>query len=270
MPDVNAAAFFDLDRTLIAGSSTFSFALAAWRNGLLPTKMLLGDVSRAAAFRLFGATDDRSETIRDRILDAVRGQEQAALIALNDTLIPELVSQVRPESHNLLAMHQEASRDCWIVSAAPVELVAPLAHALAFDGGIGTQAELRDGRYTGELDGPFVYGEGKAHAVKTLADARGYDLALSYAYTDSVSDLPLLELVGHPVAVNPDAALHAVARQRGWPVVIFAERRKKVVRTTTALTTASAIASVTYTLGRRHGRIVEQSKRGFKRHVPWK
>ena len=269
MPPATSAAFFDLDRTLIAGSSTFSFAIAAWRNGLLPTRMLAGDISRATAFRLFGATDDRSETIRDRILDAVRGQDESALIALNDTLIPELVSQVRPESQNLLAMHQEAGRDCWIVSAAPVELVAPLADALAFDGGIGTQAERVDGRYTGELDGPFVYGEGKALAVKTLAAQRGYDLELSYAYTDSVSDLPLLEMVGHPVAVNPDAALHALARQRGWPVVIFAERRKKVVRTTTALTTASAIASVTYTLGRRHGRIHEQLTRR-RRRTPWK
>lgn len=269
MPDTNAAAFFDLDRTLIAGSSTFSFALAAWRNGLIPTRVLAGDVSRAATFRLFGASDDRSETMRDRILEAVRGQEQAALIALNDTLIPELISQIRPESHKLLAMHQDALRECWIVSAAPVELVAPLAHALAFDGGIGTQAELVDGHYTGELDGPFVYGEGKAVAVKTLAEARGYQLNLSYAYSDSISDLPLLEMVGHPVAVNPDAALHALARQRGWPVVIFAERRKKVVRTTTALTTASAIASLTYTLGRRHGRIIEQSKRGLLRKLPW-
>jgi hypothetical protein len=114
-----------------------------------------------------------------------------------------------------------------------------------------------------------VYGEGKALAVKTLAAQRGYDLELSYAYTDSVSDLPLLDMVGHPVAVNPDAALHALARQRGWPVVIFAERRKKVVRTTTALTTASAIASVTYTLGRRHGRIHEQLTRRHRR-TPWK
>lgn len=261
-----SAAFFDLDRTLIAGSSTFSFAIAAWRHGLLPTKMLAGDVTRAIGFRLFGATDDRSETLKNRILDAVRGQDQSALLDLNDELIPELVSQVRDESFNLLTMHQEAGRDCFIVSAAPVELVAPLADALAFDGGIGTQAEHVDGRYTGELDGPFVYGDGKAKAVQTLADARGYDLEKSYAYTDSVSDLPLLEMVGHPVAVNPDAALLAVARKRGWPVVVFAERRKKVVRTTTALTTASAIASVTYTLGRRHGRINERAKR----RVPWR
>jgi len=268
MATAPSAAFFDLDRTLIPGSSTFSFALAAWRHGLIPTAVLAGDVSRAAAFRLFGATDDRSETIRDRILDAVRGQSQASLIALNDELIPELVSQVRPESQELLSMHQTAGRDCWIVSASPVELVAPLATALSFDGGIGTQAELVDERYTGELDGPFVYGQGKALAVATLANERGYDLERSYAYSDSVSDLPMLELVGHPVAVNPDAALHAIARKRGWPVVIFAERRKKVVRTTTALTTASAIASVTYTLGRRHGRIREQLTR--RRRIPWR
>lgn len=261
-----SAAFFDLDRTLIPGSSTFSFALAAWRHGLLPTKTLAGDVSRAVAFRLFGATDDRSETIKNRILDAVRGQHESALLELNDELIPELVGQVRAESFELLTMHQEAGRECFIVSAAPSELVAPLADALAFDGGIGTQAERVDGRYTGRLDGPFVYGDGKAQAVRLLAAARGFDLEKSFAYTDSVSDLPMLEMVGHPVAVNPDTALHAIARKRGWPVVIFAERRKKVVRATTAVTTAGAIASATYTLGRRHGKMVERSRR----RLPWR
>lgn len=267
MAEHASAAFFDLDRTLIAGSSTFAFAIAAWRNGLLPTKLLAGDLSRAIAFRVFGGTDDRSETIKNRILDAVRGQDQSALLALNDELIPELVSQLRSESLDLLAMHQTAGRDCFIVSAAPAELVSPLAEALSFDGGIGTQAELVDGRYTGALDGPFVYGDGKALAVRTLAAQRGYDLERSYAYSDAISDLPLLEMVGHPVAVNPDAALHALARKRGWPVVIFAERRKQVVRATTALTTASAVASLTYTLGRRHGRIVAESRRS---KLPWR
>jgi len=122
-------------------------------------------------------------------------------------------------------------------------------------GGIGTVTEIADGVYTGELAAPFCYGEGKAEAIIAVAEAEGYDLARSYAYTDSADDLPMLEVVGHPVAVNPDRALEAIAYHRGWPIVEFSRTRKKVVKRTTAASGAVALAIATYALGRRHGRL---------------
>ena len=120
------------------------------------------------------------------------------------------------------------------MSAAPVEIVEPLALALGMTAGLGTRAVVDDGVYTGELAGPFCYGPGKVEAIAEVAHWEGYDLTRCYAYSDSVSDLPMLDAVGHPVAVNPDARLGATAAERGWPVVIFRRRTKQVVRRSTA------------------------------------
>ncbi|MDX1657626.1 MAG: HAD family hydrolase [Nitriliruptorales bacterium] len=257
-----AAAFFDLDRTLISGASAFHFGLAAWRNDMLDAGELVRDATNALIFRLFGATDERSEAVRDRILSAVEGQEQKKLIDLNEEIIPNLLESVRPESRGLIEMHHEAGRHCYIVSASPIELVDPLASALGMEGGIGTESEVVDGCYTGRLAGPFVYGEGKREAIEKVAAEKGYDLRLCYAYSDSASDLPMLEMVGHPVAVNPDGPLESLAHQRGWPIVIFSRRTKKVIKTTTASLGAAGLAAGTYLLGRRHGRIQSEALRG--------
>ncbi len=257
----HAAAFFDLDRTLISGASAFAFGIAAWRNDFLPTADLLGDAASALIFRLTGGSDERSEATRDRILEAVAGHDVDELLSLGSDVVPQLLAKVRPEAKGLLDMHADAGRDRFIVSATPQELTDALAEALDLEGSIGTRSEIVDGRYTGRLDGPFVYGEGKAEAVEKLAAERGYDLRLSYAYSDSASDLPMLELVGHPVAVNPDRTLESVAHQRGWPIVIFARRTKQVVKISTALTGAAGLAAATYALGRRHGRIAAEARR---------
>lgn len=250
-----AAAFFDLDRTLISGSSAFYFGIAAWRSGMIPAWDLVKDAVNAVAFRLVGATDEKSAAVRDRILKGVEGSAQTDLAALNEEIVPAILRKVRPESKGLVDMHHQADRDCFIVSASPVELVDPLAKAMGMEGGIGTVSEVVDGRYTGRLAGPFTYGEGKAEAIEKIAAEAGYQLELCYSYSDSASDLPMLELVGHPVAVNPDGALETLARQRGWPIVIFARRAKVAVKTTTAGLGAAALATGTYLLGRRHGRI---------------
>ena len=118
------------------------------------------------------------------------------------------------------------------MSAAPQEIVEPLAHSLGMTSGIGTRSDVVDGVYTGELDGPFCYGEGKVQAMREIADWQGYDLSQCYAYSDSASDLPMLEAVGHPVAVNPDGKLERHARRHGWPIVIFSQRTKSVIRRT--------------------------------------
>ena len=161
-------------------------------------------------------------------------------------------------------MHHEAGRDTWIVSASPQEIVQPLADTLGMTGAIASRPRVVEGHYTDQLDGPFVYGAGKVEAILKLSADRGYDLGASYAYSDSISDLPMLEAVGHPVAVNPDGELEDVAHDRGWPVVVFARKTKQAIAVgePSSSTAAVSIAVGTYLLGRRHGRIVERARRG--------
>lgn len=262
------AAFFDLDRTLIAGASPAVLAVAAWRAGMLDGSVLAQDGVRALAFRLFGASDETSAKSRDRALGMIAGSSHDDMLGLNEVVIPRLLDSIRPESHNLIEMHHDAGRETWIVSASPQEIVGALAAALGMTGGIGTRGAVEDGLYTGELDGPFVYGEGKVEAIDDLAATRDYDLRLCYAYTDSVSDLPMLEAVGHPVAVNPDSALESIAWQRGWPIVIFSRRTKRAIKMTTAVSGAIGLASATYAAGRRHGRIIEAAE-SARTSRPW-
>jgi HAD superfamily hydrolase (TIGR01490 family) len=249
-----AAAFFDLDRTLIAGSSAFVFGRAAWRADMIPTSELLADARKAITFRFTGASDDKANAIRDRILDAITGHSIDELMTLAGDVIPQLLDDVRKESQGFLGLHAEAGRDTYMVTASPIEIVENLAVELGMTGAIATVAETRDGLYTGGLSEPFCYGPAKADAIRRVAEREGYDLDLCYAYSDSVSDLPMLEVVGHPVAVNPDNGLEAVARTRGWPIVEFSRTARRVIRTTTASVGAVGLAVTTYALGRRHGR----------------
>ena len=250
-----AAAFFDLDRTIISGSSVFTFGWVAYRAGMVPTVQLLKDAGSALAFKFSGASDDKTEAVKARILEAIEGVEVAAFTDVADEVIPKLLHDVRREARGLIDLHADAGRSTYIVSASPVEIVGRFAEAMEMTGGIGTVSEITEGVYTGELAAPFCYGEGKADAIIAVAEANGYDLARSYAYTDSAGDLPMLEIVGHPVAVNPDRALEAIAYHRGWPIVEFSRTRKKVVKRTTATSGAVALAIATYALGRRHGRV---------------
>jgi HAD superfamily hydrolase (TIGR01490 family) len=237
-----SAAFFDLDRTLISGSSAFVLGVAAWRGKLVPTRQFLRDAASALSFVLSGADDDTSHGVRDRILGAVKGVRVDDLVALNADIVPKLMDRVRPESQRLIEQHRQARRATYIVSASPVELVEPLARALGMTAGIGTRSQIVDGVYTGELDGPFCYAEGKVEAMQELARWEGFDLAQCWAYSDSASDLPMLQAVGHPVAVNPDAKLERVAGQHGWPIVEFRKRSKAVIRRTTQAVGAAGLA----------------------------
>jgi HAD superfamily hydrolase (TIGR01490 family) len=248
-PTGTSAAFFDLDRTLISGSSAFTFGVAAYRADLVKRRQFAKDALGAVAFRVRGASDDTTNKVRDRILGAVKGVRHEDLVALNTVIVPKLIDKVRPEATRLLEQHRHAGRATYIVSASPVELVAPLAAALGMTGGIGTISEIVDGAYTGNLAGPFCYAEGKVDAIKETARWEGFDLGHCYAYSDSVSDLPMLEAVGHPVAVNPDAKLERIAHRRGWPIVIFSRRTKEVVRRTTQTVGAAALAGGGFAAG---------------------
>lgn len=245
-----AAAFFDLDRTLISGSSAFVLGITAWRRKMTPTSQFARDALAALAFKLRGDHGgDVSTQVRERILGAVAGAEVDDLIGLNEVIVPKLLEQVRPESRSLIEWHRRRGRATYIVSASPRELVEPLAQALGMTAGIGTVSKVVDGRYTGELDGPFCYGPGKVEAITELAHWEGLDLAQCYAYSDSISDLPMMEAVGHPVAVNPDSRLTDVAHRHGWPIVIFARRTKAVARRITTGTAAVGLAAGGFAAG---------------------
>lgn len=251
---MTAAAFFDLDRTLISGASAFPFAVEAWRAGLVTNREIARWAVAAFTFLLAGDKgEDVSENARNEFLGKVAGVSVEALDAVAREMLPNLVNDIRPESKKLLQMHHDAGRETWIVSASPQRIVEPLAQALGMDGAIGTRGKVIDGHYTDELDGPFVYGEGKAEAIRALAAEHGYDLALSYAYSDSISDLPMLEAVGHPVAVNPDGELERIAYERGWPIVIFARKTKRAIALGSAATLATGGMVAAYLLGRSHG-----------------
>ncbi len=249
-PHGNAAAFFDLDRTLISGSSAFTFGIAAWRAEMMTTGQFVKDGLAAIGFKVFGDLGgDAAEQVRERILGAVKGTDEDVLLSLNETILPKLLERVRPESKELIEKHRRRGHATYIVSASPRELVEPLAKALGMTDGIGTRSQVVDGSYTGELDGPFCYGTGKVDAISELARWEGFDLQQCYAYSDSISDLPMLEAVGHPVAVNPDSKLERIARRHSWPVVIFARRTKAVIRRTTAGVGTAAIAAGSFTVG---------------------
>lgn len=250
-----AAAFFDLDRTLISGASAFPFGVEAWRQGLATS----GDIAKwtvaAVSFLIAGDKGDGATLdIRSVFLDRIKGASVSDLDQVGQAVLAKLVTRVRPESRKLISMHHEAGRDTWIVSASPQRIVEPLAVSLGMTGAIGTRGRVVAGRFTGELDGPFIYGPGKAQAIENLASDRGYDLHLSYAYSDSVSDLPMMELVGHPVAVNPDSELDTLAHERGWPIVIFARKTKRAIAVSTVVVVSASAAGVAYALGRTHGK----------------
>ncbi len=249
-----SAAFFDLDRTLISGSSAFILATTARSAGLLPTRQFARDARAALTFKLRGSSDGSTDGVRDRILGAVAGMRQDDLVALNAEVLPKLLAKIRPEARRLLDLHRHAGRNTYIVSAAPVEIVEPLAHSLGMTAGIGTRGEVVDGTYTGRLAGPFVYGAGKVAAMEEFARWDGLDLAQCYAYSDSASDLPMLQAVGHPVAVNPDSRLARHARASGWPIVHFSQRTKSVIRRSVTAAGATAIAGASFAVGAKFGR----------------
>ncbi|MDX2381250.1 MAG: HAD-IB family hydrolase [Acidimicrobiia bacterium] len=256
-----SAAFFDLDRTLIAGSSAFTLATQARKAGLIPNLEFTRDAAGAIAFKLFGASDDTTDAVRDRILSAVTGMRQSELQALNVEVLPRLLAKLRPEARRLIDRHRRLGRATYIVSAAPQEIVEPLAHSLGMTSGLGTRSVVEDGVYTGELDGPFCYGPGKVEAIEELANWSGYELGQCYAYSDSASDLPMLEAVGHPVAVNPDGKLERHARRQGWPIVIFSQRTKSVIRRTAATVATVAIAGTSFVAGTRVGMARSRGRR---------
>lgn len=219
---MSAAAFFDLDKTIIARSSTLAFASQFNRAGLLNKRALVKAAIAQSYYRMFGADHDQLERIREEMGELTRGWDQEQIRELITETVEEVVSPlVYAEALFLIDDHQRHGRPVVIISSSPVEVVEPLGEYLGVDDVIGTVSEIdADGRYTGSLEF-YAYGEGKAEAIRRMAAERHFDLAECYAYSDSATDLPMLELVGNPVAVNPDKELKEIAAERGWPILDF-------------------------------------------------
>jgi HAD superfamily hydrolase (TIGR01490 family) len=244
----SGAAFFDLDRTLIGGSSAFEFARASYRAGLTSRRQLLSDGWANLRFRLQGSTDEGTEILKERVMAALQGVRVRDIERLGADVLAGLLPRVYPKMLQVAYEHQDAGRPAFICTAAAQEVADLLGHVLTFDGAIGTRSEIVDGVYTGRLDGPFTYREGKATAIRELAAERGLDLAESWAYSDSESDLPMLRAVGHPVAVNPDAALARIAREQSWEVMRFETlgRRLKLAGAASTALLAGGIGSAVW------------------------
>src|SRR5919112_2463096 len=216
-----SAAFFDLDKTLIEGSSAIHFGRAAYRRGLVSKRQLARDLVANIRFRMRGSTDQETDALRQRILDSIAGHRVVDLARLGPEMLAGILPRAYPQMLEVAWRHQDEGRPAYIVTAASQELADTMASVFQFDGGIGMRSEIKDGFYTGRPAGPFTYREGKAEAMREVAAREGIDLSESWAYSDSESDLPMLRVVGHPVAVNPDAALARVAREEGWAVLRF-------------------------------------------------
>ncbi len=216
-----AAAFFDLDKTIIARSSAFAFSRPFYSGGLITRRAVLRSAYAHFLFLVGAADHDQMERMRRYLSDLCTGWDvQQVKDIVAETLERLITPAVYAEATALIAEHRLAGRDVVVVSASGSEVVEPIAAMLGADHALATRMVVADGRYTGEVE-TYMYAEEKANGVRELAEREGYDLSASFAYSDSATDVPMLASVGHPVAVNPDRALRKEALTRGWPVVDF-------------------------------------------------
>jgi HAD superfamily hydrolase (TIGR01490 family) len=256
-PDPTAGAFFDVDNTLMRGASIYHFA-----RGLAARKMFgARDLARMTwgqiYFRLRGAENsDHIDAARQAALAFVAGHSVADIVSLGEEIYDDtMADRIWEGTRELTQRHLRAGQRVWLITATPVELASILSRRLGLTGALGTVAETVDGVYTGRLVGGLLHGEAKAAAIRALAVREGLDLARCSAYSDSVNDMPMLTLVGHPHAVNPDLGLRAEARNRGWPVHDFRSGRKATMIALPVAAGAGAVAggvAAGFALHRRH------------------
>jgi len=255
------AAFFDLDKTIIAKSSTLAFSKPFQAGGLISRRAVLRSAYAQFVYLVGGADHDQMEKMREFLSDLCAGWDvQTVRDIVADTLHNIVDPIVFDEAVSLIEEHHLNGRDVVIVSASGAEVVEPIGEMLGADGVIATRMQIVDGRYSGDIDF-YAYAENKATAIEELAGAKGYDLARSYAYSDSVTDIHMLEIVGHPYAVNPDKELRRQATKRGWPVLVFTKPvtlrsrlrlpQSRSTLAAVALGTAAAFGGAVYVAARR-------------------
>jgi HAD superfamily hydrolase (TIGR01490 family) len=245
-PDVTAAAFFDVDNTIMQGASIFHLARGLHRRKFFTTRDILGAIWQQTYFRVMGVEDpEHIAKARSSALTFIAGHTVSELEELGEEIFDEnMAERIWPGTRAIAQQHLDRGERVWLVTAAPIEIANVIARRLGLTGALGTVAEHIDGVYTGELVGEMLHGEGKAVAVQALAEREGLDLERCSAYSDSSNDLPMLSLVGNPCAVNPDAKLRAHAKANGWRIRDYRTGRKVAVLSAKVAGTTAAIAGV--------------------------
>lgn len=259
---VHTAAFFDLDKTVLAKSSTLAFSKPFFDQGLINRRAVLKSTYAQFLFLMSGADHDQMDRMRSYVTNMCAGWDVEQVKSIVGETMHDIVDPlVFAEAADLIADHKLCGRDIVVVSASGEEIVAPIARALGATHAMATRMVVEDGKYTGEI-AFYCYGEGKVEAIRALAVREGYALEHCYAYSDSITDLPMLQSVGHPTAVNPDRALRKEAASRNWPIRTFSKPvslRDRIpapsgaaVATTAAVgVSALAAGALTYSLLRR-------------------
>lgn len=259
---VRTAAFFDLDKTVIAKSSTLAFSKPFFNQGLLNRQAVLKSTYAQFLFLMSGADRDQMDRMRSYLTNMCTGWDVEQVKSIVAETLHDIVDPlVFAEAANLIADHKLCGRDVVVVSASGEEIVAPIARELGANHSMATRMVVADGKYTGDVDF-YCFAEGKVQAIEELAAREGYALEHCYAYSDSITDLPMLAAVGHPAVVNPDRALRKEAVARGWPVLTFtrpvslrdrlpAPSGAAVATTLAVGASALAAGAVTYSLLRR-------------------
>ncbi len=255
-PLTREGAFFDLDKTLLPGAALWPLAQEMYRQGVITA----ADVARMAKdqilFRIKGAEDmESAQRARDSSLAAVKGRAQSEIAEFGRRVaLEELMPRLYPQAVELANRHKRAGREVYICSASPEDYLRVLARELDMDGVVGTRAEVVNGVYTGRMLGDLCHGAEKARRVAELAADRGIDLNRSFAYSDSVNDLPMLRLVGFPVAMNPDRELRSIARREGWQRLDFRTARRRTLLASYAGGVGVAAGAAGYAIGYAFGR----------------
>jgi HAD superfamily hydrolase (TIGR01490 family) len=226
--DPTAAAFFDLDNTVIQGASLFHLAKGLYRRGFFPTRVIVKGLWVQAYFRMIGREKaGHIDDARSVTLGFIEGHTVEELTEIANEVYEESIAErIWPGTRALAQMHLDAGQQVWLVTAAPVEVAGIIAARLGLTGALGTTAEHIDGVYTGRLKGDLLHGPAKAEAIRALVHEHGLDLAHCFAYSDSYNDLPMLSLVGHPCAINPDGRLLAHAAEQDWQIQDYRSGRK--------------------------------------------
>jgi HAD superfamily hydrolase (TIGR01490 family) len=218
---VRTAAFFDLDKTVIAKSSTLAFSKPFFDQGLINRRAVLKSTYAQFLFLMSGADHDQMDRMRNYVTNMCAGWDVEQIKSIVGETLHDIVDPlIFAEAANLIADHKLCGRDVVVVSASGEEIVGPIAKAIGATHAMATRMVVEDGKYTGEV-AYYCFGEGKVQAIRELAAREGYALEHCYAYSDSITDLPMLEVVGHPTVVNPDRGLRKEAVSRGWPVLTF-------------------------------------------------
>ncbi len=239
----------------MAGSSAMHFGRAAYRSGMVRRRQLAAWGLDHLRFRLRGSTDESTQAVLALVKDLLEGVPEKDVARMAPDLLAGILPRIYPQMMDEVHMHQDAGRPAFIVSAASNPLVELLAEVLGFEGGIGTRYEVAaDGTLTGDIEGPFIYGEGKVEAMQRFAEEHEIDVAQSWAYSDSASDLPMLRAVGNPVVVNPDQELAEVAAREGWRIMRFERLGRRLAIAGTTIAAAAIGGSGTWLAARRRAR----------------